>query len=74
MQLQSVKVPFHALDLGYLCSHLRVDALILLGDLVYDKLGVALHEQAADPQPNGGSQPGKETLVFGMLFVARESN
>ena len=48
--------------------------MVFLGYLVYDKLGVARHEQAADPQPNGGSQPGKETLVFGMLFVARESN
>ena len=44
MQLQSVKVSFHALDLGYLCSHLRVDALILLGDLVYNKVGVPLYQ------------------------------
>ena len=55
MKLQSVNVSFHALDLGYVSSHLRVDALILLADLVYDKLGVALYKQAADSQPNGGS-------------------
>ena len=43
---------------------MRIDALVFLGDLVHYELGVTLHQQAADSQSDGSSQPGKETLVF----------
>ena len=46
---------------------------MFFGDLVYDKLGVPLYQQAADSQPYDGSQPSKETLVFGHVVRGSEA-
>jgi hypothetical protein len=39
-ELESIEVAFHTSYFTDVCIHLRVGALVLLGDLIHDQLGI----------------------------------